>query len=88
MLDISKWVNDAASGATVEYFNGELARTRYEVAEDKRRGVLVSPDVECALRNARDAWALYEAGAVTLTQRWAHAIKPGVYAYSYLATRA
>jgi hypothetical protein len=88
MFDFSEWVNSAARGETVEYFNGELARTRCEVAEDKRRGNHPCPDLDAALRNAREAWALYESGVVTLSQRRAHAVKPGVHAYSYLATRA
>jgi hypothetical protein len=82
-MNLLTWAGQAKRGERMPYFVGDLAYTRamrsyrknaYEAIKDER--------TERGLDRAIDAWSLYRAGLVTLTQR-----RLGDANFEYLAVK-
>jgi hypothetical protein len=78
---LADWLVSAKRGEAFEYARGDLAHSRYWRVR-RRMMDQATPDLDPVCDAGEDAWRLFLAGRVTLTQR-----RLGKDNFSYLAVR-
>jgi hypothetical protein len=78
---LGDWLASASRGDAFEYARGDLAHARYWRVR-RRMMDEATPDLDGICDAGEDAWRLYLAGRVTLTQR-----RIGKQNFAYLAVR-
>ena len=78
---LADWLASASRGDVCEYARGDLAHSRYWRVR-RRMMDQATPDLDGICDAGEDAWRLFLAGRVTLTQR-----RLGKHNFAYLAVR-